>query len=395
MANTGSKKARKVKNLGVVYFDGSKNSWVGLIEIGKYSNGRTKYKCCYGSSQNTVIDKMRDYCSNHPYCFEKQEDVNSITVTDYFTNFLQCVKKPKLKPASFTRELGTLNNHIIPYIGTYNLAELTTLIIQTELVNALMVKGLSYSSVHKAYILVNEGLRYAYKQSLIPNNPCDLVEEPSKKVFTNNKSIRFLDDNEISNFISAATTKTKSNKKMKYRNGYAIISLIYTGLRGGELMALKWGDINFEGGYISVRRNVAAVYNSEGKREVLIQDGTKTKEGRTVYLSKSAKKYLQLAKLTQSASQTQNDNFVYITNGCRDLSSLEETYSTICDKAGISNHQGIHTLRHTCASLLIRKGVDVKIISEMLGHSSVSFTYNTYIHLLEEEKAKVIGELDI
>lgn len=59
------------------------------------------------------------------------------------------------------------------------------------------------------------------------------------------------------------------------------------------------------------------------------------------------------------------------------------------------NHQGLHTLRHTFASLMIRKGVDIKIVSEMLGHSSVTFTYNTYVHLQEDDKADVIKKLAI
>ena len=79
----------------------------------------------------------------------------------------------------------------------------------------------------------------------------------------------------------------------------------------------------------------------------------------------------------------------------RDTTRALNTYTFICKRAKIDNHQGVHTLRHTCASLLIRKGVDIKIISEMLGHKDVAFTYNTYVHLIEEEKAKTINQLDI
>lgn len=74
---------------------------------------------------------------------------------------------------------------------------------------------------------------------------------------------------------------------------------------------------------------------------------------------------------------------------------MRNSYLGICKKANIDNPQGLHTLRHTFASLMIRKGIDIKIISEMLGHSSVSFTYNTYVHLIEEEKAKVISQLEV
>lgn len=393
MANQGNKKVRKVKDLGTIYYDNVKLKWVGQIEAGYYSNGRVKYKRFYGNSQNAVLEKMRSHKDIYgdSALLEDTPQSQSVIVNEYFTSFLQMIKKAKLKPASFTRELGTFRNHISPYIGEYHLSDLTTAIIQNELVNALVVKGYSFSTIHKAYVLVNEGLRYAYRQNIISQNPCDFVEEPSRKIFANTKEIRFFNDSEIQVFIDVATA-VKDNSKPVYPNGLALVSLIYTGLRGGELMALKWEDVNFEKGYINVHSNIAVTQDSEGKRKVLIQNSTKTRQKRLVYLTKSSRHYLEaLMKVNNSKPS----DYVYTTNGDRDLSSAEDTYKRICKKADISNPQGVHTLRHTCASLLIRKGVDIKIISEMLGHASVSFTYNTYVHLLDEEKARIIGELDI
>lgn len=393
MANSGNKKARKVKGLGTIYYDNSKTQWVGLIEIGKYDNGRTKYKNCYGTSQNAVIDKMREYKIKHPEIINlESEKVELISVTDYFNNFVKTIKKTKLKPSSYTRELGILKNNIIPFIGNYNISQLNTGVIQNELINALIAHPYSFSTIHKAYVLLNEGLSYAYKQGLIPKNPCEFVEEPSKKIFTNTKDIRFFNDDEINRFEECALSIDKKTNTYHYRNGIALVSVIYTGLRVGELMALKWKDVDLKQGFLRVHSNSVAMYDDDNKRHIIIQDSTKTKKSRIVHLTKSAKKYYQLMK--DSFNPSNEDYVYYVLNG-RDSNRAMNTYTWICKKAGIENPQGVHTLRHTCASLLIRNGVDIKIVSEMLGHSDVAFTYNTYVHILEEQKAKAIQQLDI
>lgn len=389
MANTGNKKVRKVKGLGSIYFDNVKNQWVGQIENGKYGNGRTKFKRFYGDGQNAVIDKMREYKNTHldvPF----DNNSNSELVGDYFKQFLTTIKKTQLKPSSYTRNFQLLNNHIVPNIGYIKLSTLTTTMIQTQLINKMLDNGYSYSSIHKAYVLVNEGLRYAYKQGALPSNPCDLVEEPSRKVAPSKKEIRFFNDSEIEAFKNAVNIKT--NGKYHYRNGLAFLSIIYNGLRIGELLALKWNDINFENGFIRVHGNMVVAYNDENKRVILSQDTTKTKDQRIVQLTKTAGEIFQTIITEYNPSP---EDYVYYSPHNRDTTIALNTYKLICAKANISNPQGVHTLRHTFASLLIRKGVDIKIISEMLGHSSATFTYNTYVHLLEEEKAKVIGKLDI
>ena len=145
-------------------------------------------------------------------------------------------------------------------------------------------------------------------------------------------------------------------------------------------------------GFLRVHSNSVAMYDDDNKRHIIIQDSTKTKKSRIVHLTKSAKKYYQLMKDSFNPS---NEDYVYYVLNVRDSNRAMNTYTWICKKAGIENPQGVHTLRHTCASLLIRNGVDIKIVSEMLGHSDVAFTYNTYVHILEEQKAKAIQQLDI
>ena len=390
MANKGNKKVRHVKNVGSVYFDNTTSQWTGQVENGKYANGRVKYKRFYSTSQEDVILKMKEFIKKTQLIDQDKTDTNLILVKDFFENYLVNIKKAKLKPTSYTRDCLTCRSNILPYIGEYYLTDLNTKIIQNELINALLAKGYSHSTIHKAYILTNECLRYAYKQEIIPKNPCDFVEEPQKKIFSQTKDIRFFNDEEIQDFKLAALTQ--ENGTFVYNNGLALVSLIYTGLRSGELLALKWKDIDFENNYIKVHSNIAVFYNENSDREVVVQDGTKTRKSRIVHMTKSASKYLSELKELRNPKAS---DYVVITKGVRDSSSLKQTYLLICKRANINNPQGLHTLRHTFASLMIRKGVDIKIISEMLGHASVSFTYNTYVHLIEEEKAKIIKQIDV
>ena len=382
------KNVRKVKNLGTVYYDNTTQQWVGQIENGKYKNGRKKYKRFYTNSQDNTILRMREYKQSHNIISET--DNNSLTTQEWFIYYITTIKQNKLKPASYAREIRTYKNNIEPYIGFYKLSDLTTHILQVELINTLIEKGYSYSTIHKAYVLTNECLLYANKQNIISDNPFEFVEEPSKKIFNKKKQIRFFNDNEISRFKSIALSKN-SQEKYIYQNGIALVVLIYTGLRAGELMALRWDDINLEKGFISVNKNIATIYK-DGQRETIIQNCTKTSQGRIVYFTKSAEKYIIMLFHLRKPKGT---DYIVKTKGVRDLSSLSRTYTLICKKANISNCQSLHTLRHTFASLMIRKGIDIKIVSEMLGHSNVNFTYNTYVHLAEEEKAKVMKSLDI
>lgn len=379
-------KCKKIRNLGTVYYDNTKKCWIGQVANGTYLNNRIKYKRFCGSQQE-VISKMKAFkADNQP----EQESI--ILVSDCFMKYLRTVKKNSLKPSSYSRLIATLNNNIIPYIGGYDIKKLSAEKIQIKLINKLVENGYSYSTIHKVYNLVNECLRYCVHQEIILKNPCEFVVKPSKKIFSDTKEIRFFNDDEIERFKPAALFIDEDTGNYHYTNGIAILSLIYTGLRGGELMALKWSDIDLKNEYMNIHSNVVTFSNEKGEQETILQYSTKTKKSRIVYLTKSAKKYLTMLYNITNPAQ---DDFVIVTSGKRILSTVTGTYRRICKRADIANTQGIHTLRHTFASLMIRNNIDIKIISEMLGHSDVGFTYNTYVHLIEEEKAKAMKTINI
>lgn len=364
--------------------------WVGQIVIGKNENGTLKYKRFKSDKQYVVLEKMREFEQGFVYT----KDATKSYLEDFLDGYLFNVKKNVLKPSSFDRDVRT-GNLIKKYIGNYTLEQLTTPFIQSELINKLKDDNYSYSTIHKVYVLLNECLQYAVDTDKLDKNPCRLVKQPPKKMFEK-KEIRWLSEDEIQLFKEQAVCKYKTGND-RYIYGLPISLIIYTGLRCGELAALKWSDIDFENKKIYVRKNIVTVYdyeNSDKKtRKVNLQTSTKTSDGRIIPLIKNAEDILNSIK--SKYQEINSDGFI-INNSDKmvHVDTISDSYTNIAKTAGIENPLGIHTLRHTFASLLIKKGVDIKIVSEILGHKDVAFTYNTYVHILEEQKVQAMSLLD-
>lgn len=326
--------------------------------------------------------------------FTQIKNANKSYLSDFLVGYLFNVKKNVLKPSSFDRDVRT-GNLINKYIGDYTFEQLSAPFIQTELINKLKDDDYSYSTIHKVYVLLNECLQYAVDTDKLDKNPCRLVKQPPKKMFKK-KEIRWLSEDEIKIFKEQAVSKYKTGGD-RYVYGLPINLIIYTGLRCGELAALKWSDIDFENKKIYVRKNIVTTYdyeNTEKKiRKVNLQSSTKTSDGRMIPLIKSAEDILNRIK---SKYQEINPDSFIVNNSDKmvHVDTISNSYTNIADAAGIENPLGIHTLRHTFASLLIKKGVDIKIVSDILGHKDVSFTYNIYVHILEEQKTQAMNLLD-
>ena len=173
--------------------------------------------------------------------------------------------------------------------------------------------------------------------------------------------------------------------------------MLTTGIRVGEALALRWSDISFDKKLMRVNKNLALVKKRDTEKTknlrkyIFIEQNTKTKNSnRVIPLSDAAITYLQeLFKITGGFDVVlANKNGSYVLH-----KNLDRTYKRILDNAGL-NKTGIHTLRHTFASKLFRSGVDIKTISEILGHSDVGVTSDIYIHIIQEQKMRAINMMD-
>lgn len=369
--------------------------WYGAVQNGYNENGKPKMITVYGKTEAETKRKLKEKIKliNSNGLILQDSTIKNITVEEYCTNWLKNVKINKLKPSSYDRKEMTLSNQVYPAIGMLQLSQLTIDDVQ-KMVNELKNR-LSYSTIKKAYEAINECCKYAIVRGDLQKNPCVGVSLPTN-LKRQDGDIKFYTEEQIEVLLKQSTIKY-SNGRNKYRLGYGIQFLLYTGLRIGEALALTWNDIDFQNKTVKVSKNLKQVKNrdndNQGKYKVIIQDSTKTSSGsRIVPLNNKAIEALNYIK-----EITGQFKYVFSTETGNNVSG--RTYDTmfrkIQENCKFKEIYGVHTLRHTFASLLFKKGVDVKTVSEILGHKDVSVTYNTYIHLIQEQKMNAINLLDM
>lgn len=360
----------------------SDGRWMAEIMINK------KRKSFYSTkSAQDALRKMKLYLRNLEDCVPPPEKY----FREYIENWYKLKKEPNLKIISAQTLKGIIDNHIIPRIGHYKLNELTSEIIERELLNPLK-KTHSYSRVKKVYDYTNACLKYAVVERHIIYNPMLAVEKPKTSTFKF-KKIEILTAEERQKFI-AALDATYSTGRPKVRNAYAYCVILYSGFREGELFALRWKDYDKEKKTMLIGRNLVCAKDETGKYKMIEQSSTKTAAGeRKIPLGKKCIEALE--KIREMSEHTSPDDFIVCTKDGKPMRprSFQKSLDALSKIAGIK-HITPHMLRHTFASMLIQKGVDIKVVSELLGHSSVKITYDTYVHIIKEQKIEAINKLD-
>ena len=330
---------------------------------------------------------------------------NEVTVKEYFNMFLKYKKEQRgFGEQSYRRLESTIETHIIPRFEYMYMKDLTSDDIQGCIDDAAEKAGLSHSSVKKIFDAFKACYKFSIniKKDIEPyNNPMLAVQMiPEKEFKKSSINIRYLlneeDNNERKRFITEATRKYKNGKHV-YRYGPVLAFIIYTGLRESEMCGLGRDDIFINKKYINVHDTVATI-KVDGKWETKVRsDITKYRSERYVPLNKQALEILkQIKEIFPEINET--DRLIYTTRKTiLPPTELNKTFNRICTAANIDNMDGVgpHCLRHTFAVLLFEKGVNVKTISELLGHSSVKITQDVYISVTKKIKAEAVEMPDL
>lgn len=387
-------KTRKSNGAGSIYYDEKRNKWCAEIQWSD-SNGNKHRKKFSGQKKTIVKNKLEAFKRELIISNGNMTSNNDITFQEFAEYWLGSILKNKLKPTSYTRKQVTLENQVYPYLGNTPITQITHFDVQ-DMINNLSEKGLSYSSIKKAYEAVNGCIKEYRIKTRTSFNPCEGITLPinNQRDISN---ITFFDEEQRKKIKDEATRKYKTGKPV-YRLGYAIVVLMYTGMRIGELLALNWSDLDFKEKTITINKNAVIVrnYEKEGANyKLLNQDSTKTRSGnRVIPMSNIAyEAFQEIYKINgdkRFVMSTESGNQVTPIN-------INRIFHSIIKKAGVAEGDelcGVHTLRHTFASMLFQNGCDVKIVSELLGHSSTKITENIYIHIIQKQKIKAIQDID-
>ncbi len=348
-------------------------------------------KSVYGTTKAEVRKKAKEL-RNEAIRFDIS-NVKKMTVASYMTHWLTEVKKPELKPGSYDRVEQSLNYQIFPHIGHIQINALTSHDIQ-KMINAILEER-SYSTAKKAYNNINACMELGVQRGEILKNPVKGVKLPSSKT-KEKKEVTAYSPEEIK-AITEEACRTYSNGAPVYRYGYLIILILNTGMREGEPLYLKWKDVDFQKRRIFIHGNVTEVKNRDKNAKckyiAIEQETPKTdKSNRYIPLNDNAVRALE-----ELRSIIKDSDRVIATKNHTILSprKVYRTMENILERCNITGKKNlVHALRHTFATSLIRNGVDIKAVSEILGHEDVATTLKIYHHTIDEQKQSAVMSLN-
>jgi integrase len=313
-------------------------------------------------------------------------DDENLTVGKYLDHWLSDSVRGTVRESTFSRDKYLVANHIKPALGRLKLKNLNAMHLQ-RLYRDRLDSGLSGSTVQKVHHALHKALSQAVRWSLIPRNPASAVKAPAASA----KEMHPLSAYEARQLLDAARGD---------RLEALYVLAVHTGMRRGELLGLKWGDVDLENATVRVRRTLTRIAN--GRRLALGPPKNK-KSQRTVRLTERAVEALrshldrQLAEIEALGDLYKDQGLVFTTEAgtlINPSNLRQRSLTPLLNRAGMAQIT-FHDLRHTCASLLFQRNVHPKFVQELLGHASVAITLDTYSHMLPGmggEAAHAMGE---
>ncbi len=308
----------------------------------------------------------------------------NVILGDFIQQWLE-IHKSTLAPKTGLQYEHLIQNYIVPQLGKIKLRELNLNRIEAHYL-ALQKSGASARTIRYVHAILRKCLNDAARRGYLGYNPTQGAILPRIE----QKEMVFLDEGEVLQFL---ITIQESPHNALYTLA------IKTGMRKGELLALKWTDLNWQRGTIRVQRQVQRI-----KEQGLVFRPPKTRAGRrTIQLGEKTletlQEQLERCKLLKSAASDswKENNLIFPSTVGTPLggSNISKDFKAQLKKAGVKDIR-FHDLRHTAASLMLNNGVPVIVVSKILGHSKTSTTLDIYGHLIpvmQEQAARVMDEI--
>ncbi len=366
----------------------AKGSWSIVIDLGRDAAGKRKQKwsTLRGTKKEAQAELTR--LLNEINTGEYIEP-SRMLVSEYLKRWLKDYAEPSVSPKTNERYAQIIRDNINPTLGNYHLSKLKPLHIQSFYTDCLTSGrkdgkgGLAAQTVLHFHRLLHRALSQAVKWQLLARNPVDAVEPPRP-------------ERTEMNAINEASTAQLLDKLTGSVLFSPVLFAVTTGLRRGELLALRWKDVNLDEGRITVNQSL------EQTKAGLRFKSPKTERSRrqvplpsvTVDLLKDHKRNQNEERLRLGPIYQNNDLVFPRPDGsAMPPDSFSTNFAAFIRRSGLK-HIRFHDLRHSHATQLLLQGVHPKIVSERLGHSNIGITLDTYSHVLPGMQEDAVLKID-
>jgi integrase len=357
--------------------------WVGTISLGYDGAGRRKRRTIYGGTKGTVQAKIRALQTSADA--GTLGDVGRLTVGEFMTRWLENTARPQIGAVTYQRYEILVRLHVKELLGGIQLGKLRATHVEAFYAQ-LERRGASASARKRVGTLLTTALRHAVRLKLISFNPATDVP----KARPEHKEMLFLNESQVRRFLDVA----------QGRRLYALFALaVGTGMRQGELLALRWNEVDLDAGTVSVQRSLSQV-----KGEFVVKEPKSRSSRRIITLPPFAADALRQHRVKMLAEGnigapvfcTRLGTYIEKTNLIRQCFRpvLEKANRTARAKAkddepALLPPIRFHDLRHTHATLLLSQGHSIKAVAHRLGHAKADVTLRVYAHVLPNDDQKL------
>jgi integrase len=341
-----------------------------------------KQKTVYGKTRKEVSEALTEAMAgrNKGLVF----DAGKLTVGEHLRQWLEDVVKPSASHRTYSTNAQQVRTHIAPTLGRIKLKELRKSHID-RLYREKLDSGLSHSTVRRVHAVLHRALEEAVKGDLIPRNPAAHANKPKVK----QEEIEPLDTSQAAAFLKAA-------KGDRFEALY--ILCLMCGLRQGEALALRWRDIDLDGGKLRVNLQLQRVRGGGGLRF----SEPKNASRRTVGLPQRAVSALKSHRKRQSEEKLaagplyRDGGLVFGSRHGTPLDAqnvVNRYYKPLLKRAGLPPIR-FHDLRHSCLSLLAQRGEPIRDLQALAGHATAAFTLQRYTHHYDASARRTAKSID-
>ncbi len=357
--------------------------WEGRYVIGRNEKGLPKTKNVLAKTKRECEEKLKALRDSFKTAEPKQQPKADMTFGAWLDHWYQTECKSTIRPKTQADYENRIYQHIIPELGHIPLAKLTPgdlqqFYIRLKQGGRLLRRsehgpGLSDRMVKSCHVTCKVALDKAVTFGLILKNPALSCKAPA----THPKEMQVLTQKEMQRLLLQA----------KENDCYELLLLeLSTGLRRGELLALRWDDLDFQTGTLRVERQVQRV-----KGELTVTQPKTKSSSRTVILP------MPVLDILKNYRQKVNSRWMFPSprkeDSPRDPTAVRKKLAAVLKRAGCK-HVRFHDLRHTFATNALEHGMDIKTLSAIIGHVSSATTLNVYAHVTDEMRQSAAAKID-